>query len=201
VLSEFGELDPKHYLTGTDKNEVLVVDHVAHSATRPTGDAPAATPGAFESARLAVYAALKDYVDTQYAEGVAAVGVFETKDGLVAVISGVKTNLRNYWSGKWRSEWTIDPKGKTCSGAVHIVVHYFEDGNVQMEQAKTIEKAGVPGGDDKALAEGVKAFVAKSENAISEALETLYQNMSEESFKGELFLLPFVLLFAHTTAD
>ena len=181
VLSEFGELDPKHYVT--PGGEVMVVDHVAHTATKAAADAPKPTPGPLEATRVAVFAALKDYVDQTFHEGTTTCNVFETADGLVGVISGQKTNLRNYWSGKWFSEWHFDPKGKTASGKVRVRIHYFEDGNVSMEQSKDVPKAGVAGGDDKAFAEACRAFIAKVESEIAATLDDLYQNMSQETFK------------------
>jgi capping protein alpha len=188
ILSEYGELDAKHYLTGT--GEVVVVDHVTLKATKAGADAPKPSPGPFEGARAAIYNALKEYVDAQFNEGTATCSAFETKDGVVACICGVKTNLRNYWSGKWRSEWHFDPKGKTGSGKVRINIHYFEDGNVQMEQNKDIDKTGLSATDDKSFGEAAKAFVAKTENAIQDTLEEMYQNMSQETFKDMRRILP-----------
>lgn len=188
VVSEFGELDPKHYLTAA--GEVVAVDHVNLKASKAGADAPKPVPGPFEGARAAIYAALRDYVDAQFAENTATCSAFETKDGVVAVLSGHKTNLRNYWSGKWRSEWHFDPKAKTGSGKVRINIHYFEDGNVQMEQTKDVDKTGLTGADDKSFAESARAFVQKVEGAIQETLEDMYQNMSQETFKEMRRILP-----------
>lgn len=167
------------------------MDHVAQKASKAT-DGPVFTPGPMESTRDAVQKAMEEYASTQFSDGSATVAVYEKGNELVVCLSGSKANLRNYWSGKWRSEWHVDPKGKTCKGKVRIVIHYFEDGNVQLDQNKEIEKAGITskGSDDKAFAEGVKEFISSQEGAIQETLEEMYQNMSVETFKDMRRILP-----------
>jgi ribosomal protein L22 len=47
-------------------------------------------------------------------------------------------------AGKWRSEWTFrfkeDESQGTLKGTVAVNVHYFEDGNVQLNSHKEFEK-------------------------------------------------------------
>jgi capping protein alpha len=189
VLSEYGELDPKHYVNG--RGEVFAVDHVAQKAAKAT-DGPQYAPGPQEAAREAMQTAMEEYMATQYTEGGATAAVYEKGNDLVIVLSGSKANLRSYWSGKWRSEWHVDLKTKTCSGKVRIVIHYFEDGNVQLDQTKDIAKTAISskGSDDKAFADGVRALIASSESAIQETFEEMYQNMSVETFKDMRRILP-----------
>lgn len=62
------------------------------------------------------------------------------KDGkLEVVMSGQSSNERNKWSGSWRSWWTVDVAGKTISGKVRIVTHYYENGNMQLHSQKEFE--------------------------------------------------------------
>jgi capping protein alpha len=189
LLSEYAELDAKHYVNG--KNEVYAVDHVAQKASKAT-DGPAYTPGPLEATRDAIQKALEEYAASQYSDGCATVAVYEKGSDLVIAISGYKSNLRNYWSGKWRSEWHVDPKTKTASGKIRIVVHFFEDGNVQLDQSKDVAKTAVTskGSDEKAFAEGVREFVAAQESAVQDTLEEMYQNMSQETFKDMRRVLP-----------
>jgi capping protein alpha len=187
-VNEYAELDPKHYVNG--KGEVFSVDHVTQKATKST-DGPTFAAGPLESTRAAIQSAIEEYAATQFSDGSAAVACYEKGSEIVVAISGSKANLRNYWSGKWKSEWHVDPKGKTAKGKVRIVIHYFEDGNVQLDQSKDIDKAAITkGGDDKAFAEGVRDFIAAQENAIQDTLEEMYQNMSVETFKDMRRILP-----------
>jgi len=191
VLSEYGALDAKHFLAGS--GEVIEVDHVAQKASAPAEDAPKHAAGPLEATRSAVQAALDDYVNIQFAAGCATVSVFETKEGgLVAVICGQKSNPPNFWTGKWRSEWNFDPKAKSGSGKTKVHIHYFEAGNVQMEQTKEIPKTSlkVGGSDDKAFAEAVKGFVSEQEGMIQATTEEMYLSMSGETFKDMRRILP-----------
>jgi capping protein (actin filament) muscle Z-line, alpha len=55
---------------------------------------------------------------------------------ITIIISAKNVALHNFWSGSWRSVFTINvlkPGGKSQLNAkVKINVHYFEDGNVQL---------------------------------------------------------------------
>jgi len=187
LLCEHAELDAKHYVNG--KNEVFAVDHVAQKATKTAE--PTYTPGPLDATRAALQKAMEDYAATQFSGGAAAVAVYEKNGELVIALCGTKADLRNYWSGKWRSEWHVDPKGKTAKGKVRIVVHFFEDGNVQLDQNKDIEKQSVSSKeDDASFAEGVKSLIAAQENAIQDTLEEMYQNMSVETFRDMRRILP-----------
>jgi len=192
VVSEYGELDGKHYVT--PKGEVVLVDHFAQKATPAGEGAPKFEPGALESQRAAVLAAIQDYCQTQFTPGSTECNVHESKDGkeIIVVLCGQKANLRSYWTGKWRSEWHFDVKGKMATGKVRIVVHYFEDGNVQMEQSKDVAKAPLipKGGDEKAFADACRDFVEKNEGMIQETLEEMFISMSVETFKDMRRVLP-----------
>lgn len=52
-----------------------------------------------------------------------AAGGAYAKDGkIVAVVSGERPNLRNFWSGRWGSTWTIQLSGgqATISGDMKV---------------------------------------------------------------------------------
>lgn len=191
IISEFGELDPKHYLTPTC--EVVSVDHVTQKATAASGEGtPTYTPGPLAGLRGVMQSTIEDYCANQYFE--TACTAYELKDnhGIAVVISASKIQLRSYWAGKWRSEWTFDPKAKTASGKVRISCHYFEDGNVQLEETKDIAKKDlkVSGSDDKSFAEAARDFISKEEGLIQDTLEEMFVNMSQETFKDMRRILP-----------
>ena len=43
----------------------------------------------------------------------------------------------NHRNGRWRSAWVITPAAGEIKGTVKVNVHYFEDGNVQLNTEKT----------------------------------------------------------------
>jgi len=44
-------------------------------------------------------------------------------------------------NGRWRSQWTIDASGN-AKGVLRAQVHYYEDGNVQLQTEKKVEFQG-----------------------------------------------------------
>jgi len=79
-----------------------------------------------------------------------ATGVYSTDNGLNVVISADNISLRNYWSGTWVSVHKVDTDKGTVEGSITIQVHYFEEGNVQLNtKFNKTEDIKLSGGDDK----------------------------------------------------
>lgn len=171
---------------------MFAVEHVTQKATKVTEGGPTYSPGPLEETRAAVQKAVEEYASSHFSDGCCAVNTYEKDGEIIVCLSGSKANLRNYWSGKWRSEWHLDPKGKTASGKIKTAVHFFEDGNVQLDQNKDVPKSSldIKGSDDKAFAEAVSEFIKKQENAVHDTLEEIYQNFSQETFKDMRRILP-----------
>lgn len=94
-----------------------------------------------EALRQELQVVSESYVKTNYLAEQAAAGVF-ARDGVISIlISGEKVNLRSFWSGRWTSTWAVAKTSAstvTLTGEIKIHVHYFEDGNLQMQSTKTI---------------------------------------------------------------
>ena len=45
---------------------------------------------------------------------------------------GNKYSQSNYWSGKWKAQWDLNISKGELKGKIDIIVHYFENGNVQL---------------------------------------------------------------------
>lgn len=76
-----------------------------------------------EDTRAAVQKALDQYVTTKFVAEASAAGAY-TKDGkIVVVIVGEKPSLRNFWSGRWSSTWTIavGDGSATISGDIKVL--------------------------------------------------------------------------------
>jgi hypothetical protein len=69
----------------------------------------------------------------------AAGGAYHKDGGIFIVIAGERSNLKSFWSGKFQSQWNVTVDGSTArlSGESKIHVHYFEDGNLQMQTSKS----------------------------------------------------------------
>ena len=169
-------------------------DDDAEAAAPPADEPPAAEPEApeehpLEPARAALAAAIGAYVAGHYGGRGSRDkhhAVYALDGALAVAIRGDKVNLRNFYAGGWASTWTaaVDGAGYAVSGAVRVRAHYFEDGNVQLQSAKTVEAAKC------ADVAAVAALVEETEGALQRGLEDMYENMSAETFKAMRRVMP-----------
>ena len=117
-----------------------------------------------EPVRSSIQTAVDSYVSSKFVCENAAASVF-TKDGnIVVLIVGEKPNLRNFWSGKWSSTWSVSISGSSASvtGDIKIHAHYFEDGNVQMQSAKSIPSTDIQFSDQSQLSSKLISLIKVS---------------------------------------
>merc|ERR1712216_446026 len=91
---------------------------------------PEECPTAMKSKRVVLQATLTDYVENNY-EKSGAGGVVTEADGRLSVnISAQVIKYSAYWSGRWKSEWTIQFDGAkaTVEGTICVMAHYYEKG-------------------------------------------------------------------------
>jgi len=129
-------------------------------------------------------------VEDHYATGTGA--VFNTADGCVVVISAAKFEPRNFWTGSWRSVWKVSLKGAevALAGSVHINVHFYEDGNVQLNANNDLETKAKGGSNAEAVATAVFKAIAAAELKYQGALEQAYGTMDTSTFKALRRQLP-----------
>ena len=118
----------------------------------------------------------------------AAHGVYPASaDSTIALlITGSKFSPSNYWNGRWRSVYTFDPATHTLAGTIKVDVHYYEDGNVRLLTANTIE-AEIAGGGG---APDVVRTIARKEKEYQERLNDAFGQLSEGAFKNLRRQLP-----------
>ncbi|KIJ64463.1 hypothetical protein HYDPIDRAFT_111793 [Hydnomerulius pinastri MD-312] len=146
-----------------------------------------------EPLRAALDASALSYLKAHYHDGVAAVfSVPEPKKFIVQMVAN-KYNPSNYWSGRWRSRYDIDFESKTIMGKVLINVHYYEQGNVQLETTHNLSLLIPPtaaGQDPKPAASKIFALIESEETKLQNSLNDSYQEMGEKAFKGLRRALP-----------
>ncbi|KAJ1030256.1 hypothetical protein NDA16_001167 [Ustilago loliicola] len=106
---------------------------------------------------------------------------------------GNRFNLSNFWSGRWRASYTLDPtvSPPTLSSTLSVQVHYFENGNVQLNAAKPRTFHLTSDGEDaEKLAKEVVKVIAAHEDGWKKGLEESYDELAERAFKALRRQLP-----------
>jgi capping protein alpha len=86
---------------------------------------------------MAIDDAVRGYVASHYPNGVASV-FLNDKVITIAIVSN-KYNSPSFWNGRWRSVWTFSLDTRELKGTIKVNVHYYEDGNVQLDSSKSVQ--------------------------------------------------------------
>lgn len=118
-MHQSGEIDTTHYIDPAN-GTTFALHHLSlatvDEAVESNQDA------GLESFRAAIQNSISTYVKTSYTAENSAGSVY-ARDGIISiVITGEKANLRNFWSGKWTSVWTVSTtdSGATLSGDIKV---------------------------------------------------------------------------------
>jgi len=195
LLTPFGEL-PGGLFLDPDEPCALSVNHKALTATKSDEPVDAATLAsmnepATSAMRSAVDAAMQKYVSGCMPDGVVTTyGATEGVSRITCCIAAQSANLENYWAGRWQSEWVLEvPSGGsigTLTGKVSVSVHYFEDGNVQLDDKVVFQT-------EVAVADVGTAFAAKVKEFDTQfylKLEDIYSGLSEDVLQNLRRRLP-----------
>ena len=190
LVTKHGQVGPDLYLD-PNTQRVLKFDHSTRRFTEET-DKKQQLSASIEQQRAALHAALTQYVSEAFKRDKAVLAVYGADDGSVtADISARNVNLANYWTGSWRSSYTLTLNGSSSElkGTVTVAVHYFEDGNVQLHSSQQLAQSITVDGAE-AVAKRVAEVVGKFESEYQSALEEMYVNMHRTTFKAMRRLLP-----------
>jgi len=184
LITKYGEVADGEYLDPKG-GLVLHYDHIKQEV----GGSRAISSGELESNIEPLRAAFEkeafSYVSEHYPHGSTTV---YGKDGkIIVAISSARFNPHNFWNGRWRSVWTYH--AGELIGHFKIVVHYYEDGNVQLNSDCT-QTTKVPEGSPDSTASAALKAIAKVEQAFQEALDGSYRSMGDTTFKALRRALP-----------
>lgn len=184
--------EEERFLDPRSKTSFLF-DHLSLETSDPQTHEP---NEALEPFRSALETSTLQYLSSHYNDGTAS--VFANPDNETSFIIQIvanKYNPVNFWSGRWRSEYIVDldPNARRITGQILVNVHYYEQGNVQLETKHQVSivlpttiSASSPGPSTKK----VLALIADQEGAYQESLGDVYHEMGEKSFKGLRRALP-----------
>lgn len=146
-----------------------------------------------EEVRAATQKAMNAYLkkhytnDNSHKSGCAQ--VYANGGSLNIVVTMKNMNLANFWSGGWRSEYTVAVGAEGAAdlnGRIRVNVHYFEDGNVQLntdfpiKQPPSVKVSGDAAATGKAIASAIEKFETDFQNNF----EKFYVEMSTQTFKA-----------------
>ncbi|XP_055342812.1 F-actin-capping protein subunit alpha-like [Paramacrobiotus metropolitanus] len=193
IISEHNDLGRHRFYDPRSKRSFRF-DHLRKEASdiqqQEIGDARV------ESWRSAFESHFSSYVDNYYKHGVCT--VFAKADGgqftVVVAIEDHQFQPKNYWNGRWRSQWSLTfSPGSDSSvelrGIIKVQVHYYEDGNVQLVSSKEI-KDEVTITNETETAKNVCQIVLDAENDYQMGVSENYNTMSETTFKALRRQLP-----------
>jgi capping protein alpha len=190
LITADGEVAPGEFLEPAS-GQVVSFDHERQVVTATR----AATPeelasGEAEAVRQAVQQHLQAYMAVYAPNGHSA--VFARGGVVVVCISSALFNLKNFWTGRLRSRWTVTlaPGGAQLAGALQADVHYFEDGNVQLA-ARHDATARAPAGEGAdATGAAVVAALRAAEDDYFGGLESSFEGMERAALKELRRALP-----------
>jgi len=194
LVTKFNELTGEEYLDTTGK-QIVSFDHFKQeiTGTRPAGDNE--INAEIEPWRSAAEKKHLEYVTNYYDTGAGA--VFGSKDAkgnvvITLTISSALFNGSNFYNGRWRSVWTatfVPGKAATLTGNIRINVHYYEDGNVQLNTNAT-RKDTIQAVKPDSFAEVLAKAVLQHETELQNQLEQNYEKMNSTTFKALRRALP-----------
>lgn len=184
LITEYNDLGNNRFYDPRTRQS-FKYDHLRKDASdfQPYTPDPAAEPW-----RAALDAEFIKYTKKHYRDGVCSVFGRSGQPGVVtlnACIEDHQFQPRNFWNGRWRSQWTVTISGGVAEvrGLLKVQVHYYEEGNVQLVSTKEVKKS-VNVGSETAMAEAVTGLIEEAEDLYQTAISGNYKTMSETTFKA-----------------
>lgn len=122
----------------------------------------------------------EDHYPSEYAFTVIPKG-----NAVQILILGQKLNKSNFYTGLWKSVYTVDASG-SIGGSVDLDIHYYEDGNVRLAFNEATPSASLA----DVSASAIVNFINKAENDATVKILDDFTLLNQKYFKNLRRLLP-----------
>eukprot|EP00998_Keelungia_sp_KM082_P005691 NODE_1996_length_1164_cov_68.868852_g1979_i0.p2 GENE.NODE_1996_length_1164_cov_68.868852_g1979_i0~~NODE_1996_length_1164_cov_68.868852_g1979_i0.p2 ORF type:complete len:322 (+),score=135.37 NODE_1996_length_1164_cov_68.868852_g1979_i0:97-966(+) len=191
LVSQHGEVDANSYVDPAS-GKVFAFDHVAAAFTGET-DFKADLGDAVAEYRVALEKQIAEYLSLNYVDNKVASAVYGSDDGTLTVcLSAKNSKLSSFWTGTWKSVFQVNVSAQgsaQLTGTIKVNVHYYEDGNVQLNTDITREST-VKVSDAAATAKAIERAIGDIEHQFQENLGEIYIQMHSTTFKSMRRFLP-----------
>ncbi|KAK5647742.1 hypothetical protein RI129_002634 [Pyrocoelia pectoralis] len=191
LITEYNDLGSNRFYDPRSKQS-FKYDHLRKDAS----DYQSYTPDSLaEPWRAAIDAEFMQYARNHYKDGVSSVYGRSQQGGIITVTACIEDHQfqpKNFWNGRWRSQWFVTLNGNSTAevrGILKVQVHYYEEGNVQLVSSKEV-KESIPVTNEIQTAREIVQLIEESENLYQTAISENYQTMSDTTFKALRRLLP-----------
>lgn len=191
LITEYNDLGNNRFFDPRTKQSFRY-DHLRKEASDYQSYTPDPTA---EPWRAALDVEFLQYTKNHYKDGVCSVVGRSQVGGTIilnACIEDHQFQPKNFWNGRWRSQWAVTINGGSTvevRGILKVQVHYYEEGNVQLVSTKEIKET-VQLGSETQTAKAVVQVIEEAENLYQTAISENYQTMSDTTFKALRRLLP-----------
>lgn len=184
IISEYAQIEENKFVDIKTKT-TFTLDHL--HLTTEAGE-PYEIPEENEVKRAAIDEACQLYLSEHFPEGVCNV-FFKNGNFYICIVDN-KFKPSSFWNGKYRSIWTVPGDTAKVKGVARVNVHYFEDGNVQLNTTHDFDANVEIKEDLKAYAKSLVQEIQKLETALQTSINVMYQSLADETFKSLRRSLP-----------
>ncbi|KAL9538708.1 hypothetical protein MBANPS3_010730 [Mucor bainieri] len=184
IVSKYGKIGQDRYLDPRSK-QTFKFDHMRLTASDVE---EYTTESQLEPLRAAVEKECLAYVNDHFPNGVCT--VHSTDNEITIAIVDNKYNPNNFWNGRWLASWIYDTQSNEVKGATKVNVHYYEDGNVQLNAEKNVNATVSKTEDNEQLAKSIIKEISTFDRQYHSSMNESYNDLAENTFKGLRRALP-----------
>ncbi|KAF3492379.1 F-actin-capping protein subunit alpha [Arthroderma uncinatum] len=183
IVSAYNKLEDGRYFD-VESQTSFEFDHVSQTASAPRSYTLESQNSELIKSYLKLLSShsREHYPNSSY-------GVYPSEDdsSIAILLVANKYSPNNFWNGRYRAVYNLKvPSPTTITGTIHVDVHYYEDGNVSLNNKKPVS-ISIPSASP---ADTVFKRIVTAEREHQEELNDAFSRLSEGAFKGLRRQLP-----------